>query len=509
MMQTTKTSSVPAVTPGPGPVSGALGVAAALGFSELLAGALSIFPSLVFGIATFVIDTVPTPIKNWAIQTFGIYDKLVLAIGIVVVALALGAVIGGRRRPLQAGVFVGFGLLAGLAAARSPQAGLVPSLVSGVASAGAGLGVTGWLRKPRPAEDPSRRAFLSRAGAVTALAVLAGTGGRYLIERSRVLLGRREQVVLPPAAETVAPVAASQELAVEGLSPIITPNEDFYRIDTSPFSVPQVDLASWRLRIAGLVDRDVAFSYDDLLGMELVERYITISCVSNEVGGDLIGTARWLGVPLSEILDRAGVSPEAGQIVGRSVDGFTVGFPVEAAYDGRDALVAVGMNGEPLPFEHGFPARLVVAGLYGYVSATKWLDTIELTTWDGFDAYWIPRGWAKEAPIKTQSRIDTPRQGSELAAGPRAIAGVAWAPTRGISAVEVRVDEGEWQPAELSEPLSDDTWVQWNVSWDATPGNHVIQVRATDGTGATQTEDIAPPAPDGATGYHTIQVDVV
>jgi DMSO/TMAO reductase YedYZ molybdopterin-dependent catalytic subunit len=244
--------------------------------------------------------------------------------------------------------------------------------------------------------------------------------------------------------------------------------------------------------------------------MRMIERDVTLSCVSNRVGGGLVGNARWLGVPLTEILDRAGVQPEAEQIVGRSVDEFTVGFPVEAAFDGREALVAVGMNGEPLPFEHGFPARLVVAGLYGYVSATKWLSEIELTTWDGFDAYWVPRGWAKEAPIKTQSRIDTPNGEDTIAVGDQVVAGVAWAPTRGIERVEVQLGDGaDWVEAELSEPLSDNAWVQWKVDWGvAEPGRYQLTCRATDGDGNTQTDEVRPPAPDGATGWHSRVVTV-
>ncbi|HIE21826.1 MAG TPA: molybdopterin-binding oxidoreductase, partial [Acidimicrobiia bacterium] len=263
------------------------------------------------------------------------------------------------------------------------------------------------------------------------------------------------------------------------------------------------------LTVKGRVDRPYTIDFYDLLDLRMVERDITLSCVSNRVGGDLVGNARWLGVPLSEILDRAGVRPDAEQIVGRSVDKFTVGFPVEAAYDGREALVAVGMNGEPLPFEHGFPARLVVAGLYGYVSATKWLAEIELTGWEEFDAYWVPRGWAKEAPIKTQSRIDTPRPGQRISAEPRLVAGVAWAPTRGISKVEVRLgSDAPWIEAELSDPLSESAWVQWKVDWNPGPGRHLLSVRATDGEGLLQDERVRPPAPDGATGWHTIQIFV-
>jgi DMSO/TMAO reductase YedYZ molybdopterin-dependent catalytic subunit len=262
------------------------------------------------------------------------------------------------------------------------------------------------------------------------------------------------------------------------------------------------------MKITGMVDRPYELTYSDLLELPMVERYVTLSCVSNQVGGGLVGNAKWLGVPLADVLDRAKVQAGAEQIVGRSVDGFTVGFPTEAAFDGREALVAVGMNGEPLPFDHGFPARLVVAGLYGYVSATKWLSEIELTGWDAFDAYWVPKGWAKEAPIKTQSRIDTPRPNARIAAESRHIAGVAWAPGRGISRVEVQVDGGSWIEAELSESLSDDSWRQWSVGWDAEPGTHELQVRATDGNGETQTSEFKPPRPDGATSYHTISVVV-
>jgi hypothetical protein len=257
-----------------------------------------------------------------------------------------------------------------------------------------------------------------------------------------------------------------------------------------------------------MVDNELELGLDDLLAMDLVDEYVTLSCVSNEVGGDLVGNTWWTGVLLADVLDRAGVADTADQIVGRSVDGWTAGFPTEVAFDGRPAMVAVAMGGEPLPAEHGFPARLVVPGLYGYVSATKWLSEIELTTWDGFDGYWIPRGWAKDGPIKTQSRIDVPRRDATVAAGPTTIAGVAWAPTRSIDRVEVRVDDESWREARLSGELSDSSWVQWALDWDADPGSHRLQVRATDGTGETQTSELATPAPDGATGWHTVRVQV-
>jgi hypothetical protein len=257
-----------------------------------------------------------------------------------------------------------------------------------------------------------------------------------------------------------------------------------------------------------MVDRPYTLTYDELLALESVEDIVTLQCVSNEVGGNLVGNAAWQGVPLAAVLERAGVQAGATQIVGRSVDGFTAGFPTEVGLDGRTALVVYAMNGEPLPARNGFPARLLIAGLYGYVSATKWLSEIELTTWEDFDGYWVPRGWSKEGPIKPQSRIDVPRGGAELAAGPQPIAGVAWAPVDGVSQVEVQVDDGPWLEATLGDAASGNTWVQWWVDWDATPGQHRLQVRCTTATGEVQTEERQPPAPDGATGWHSRTVRV-
>ena len=335
------------------------------------------------------------------------------------------------------------------------------------------------------------------------MAGLAGRGvGRWLgrgSDPAEVTLALVRQPLLAP------PPGAS--LDFEGLSPLFTPNADFYRIDTA-LAVPRVDLESWRLRVTGMVQEPTTYGFEDLQALPQVEADVTLACVSNQVGGDLVGTARWQGVRLRDLLERAGVQPGATQIVGRSVDGFTAGFPTEVALDGREALVALGMNGEPLPLDHGFPARLVVPGLFGYVSATKWLSEIELTTLEDVDGYWIPRGWSKLAPVNTQARIDVPRYAARLPAGRHAVAGVAWAPTRGISAVEVSVDGRPWQEAALSVPLSDDTWRQWVLQWDAAPGRHEIRARATDGSGAVQTAEEVAPRPDGASGYHTIAVTV-
>jgi DMSO/TMAO reductase YedYZ molybdopterin-dependent catalytic subunit len=343
---------------------------------------------------------------------------------------------------------------------------------------------------------------------VAVASVVLGVLGRSLLDSPRS--GATAAASLPAAASPPPDLPASAALDVDGISPIVTPNDAFYRIDTA-LVVPRVDVATWRLAVRGLVDRELQLSYDQLAALPILEQYVTIACVSNEVGGRLVGNALWTGVDLRDVLDMAGVQPEATQIVGRSVDGFTAGFPTAWAMDPeRRPMIALGMNGAPLPLDHGYPARLIIPGLYGYVSATKWLKEIELTTLEAFDGYWVPLGWAKEAPILTQSRIDVPRMGETLAAGATvAIAGVAWAPDRGVEAVEVSIDEGPWQVAELSAPLSDATWVQWKVPWVAgDPGDHVIRVRATDGTGEVQAEEPTPPAPDGARGYHTVRVRV-
>jgi DMSO/TMAO reductase YedYZ molybdopterin-dependent catalytic subunit len=289
----------------------------------------------------------------------------------------------------------------------------------------------------------------------------------------------------------------------------VTPSDgnSFYRIDTA-LSIPQVDPDDWSLSVTGLVDRPLTLRYEDLLNMDLVEQTITLSCVSNPIGGDLVGNAVWLGVPLVDVLENAGIQPEASQIVGRSVDDFTAGFPTSVLADGRNALIAVGMNGEPLPVRHGFPARLVVAGLYGYVSATKWLEEIRLTTWESFNGYWINLGWSKEGPMKTASRIDVPANRSTVRAGRVPIAGVAWAVGRGLREVQVRVDQGPWQRCDLAVLGSDETWIQWHTEWDATPGNHQIEVRAVDANGAIQSAGPRAVAPDGAEGYHQINVRV-
>ena len=292
--------------------------------------------------------------------------------------------------------------------------------------------------------------------------------------------------------------------AIPGITPYVTSNDDFYRVDTA-FTVPRVTTDAWRLKIHGLVDEPFEIGYADLLALPQVERMVTLTCVSNEVGGSLAGNASWQGVRITDLLTRA--KPQAGAdcVYSTSADGFTVTTPLSVLTDGRDALLAIGMNGQPLPIEHGFPVRMVVPGLYGYVSATKWVVDLELTKFSEVSAYWTDRGWAPMGPIKTASRIDVPRLGTVLSAGTAPVAGVAWAQHRGISKVEVQVDDGPWQPAQLSGAVSADTWRQWVYSWAATSGSHQLRVRATDGTGALQTAAVQDVIPDGATGYHTIE----
>ncbi|MGH8926872.1 MAG: molybdopterin-dependent oxidoreductase, partial [Acidimicrobiia bacterium] len=491
---------------GIGAISGTAAVALSFGVSELLSGLLGA-PSLIQGVADRVVDSVPAGVKDWAIEAFGTNDKLVLITVIVVVGLGLGALVGvlARRRIEPAALaFAVFGILAALATSASPAAGSVAPWLVAIVSVSAGLIAFRWMQPPAASAvqpDQARRGFL-QATSIGGLALLTAGIGRLIFSAGRAAASQQGDVSLPTTPRPTIPTAASfDDLA--GITPVVVPNEDFYRIDTA-IVVPRVDLADWTLSFTGMVDRPHTMTFDEVMELPMVERYITLSCVSNPVGGPLVGNARWLGVPLSDLLERTGVQAGAEQLVARSVDGFTVGFPIEAALDGREALLAVGMNGLALPIEHGFPARLVVSGLYGYVSATKWLSEIELTTWDGFDAYWVPRGWSKEAPIKTQSRIDTPV--GRMDSGERFIAGVAWAPHRGISKVEVQIDNGEWTEAELSEPLSGDAWRQWRLSYDFVTGSHRIRVRATDGTGITQGEAPVPPAPNGAEGWHTVSV---
>jgi DMSO/TMAO reductase YedYZ molybdopterin-dependent catalytic subunit len=357
-----------------------------------------------------------------------------------------------------------------------------------------------------PSAWPARRWFLFSSGAAAAVAALGTLAGRNLADEHDVAVARRA-IRFPRPAVPAPPLPAGSNLGIPGLTSFVTPDRSFYRVDTA-LLVPQVDPARWRLRIHGMVQREVTITFADLLRRPLLEAWITLTCVSNTVGGPYAGNARWLGASLAGLIRQAGPRAGANQLLCTSVDGFTSGTPLPVVLDGREALLAVAMNGAALPIEHGFPARMVVPGLYGYVSATKWVTDIEVTTFAAARAFWAQRGYAQQAPIKTESRIDVPAAGAKLAPGRTPVAGVAWAQHKGIAAVEVRVDGGPWHEARLATVPGIDTWRQWVWDWPATAGTHGLEARATDATGYTQTAALAQPAPNGASGYPSIQVTV-
>lgn len=509
-------------------LAGVLAAGAALATTEVVGLLAPTRPSLLIAVETWFLDSFAGSLKSLAVALFGTADKAALALGTVLVALLFGSVLGRlelRRPAWGVGGLALFGVLGVAATWRNPQGAVVLALISalaGVAVGGAvllallerfGLRLAPWtaLRSASRAPAPSRRpddglatvtatrrdvlAWGAGTGAVLVTVGALGHSARDSLRASAIAMPTR----LPAA--TAGETVPADRFTVEGLTPYVVANPDFYRIDTA-LQTPAIDTDDWSLRITGLVDREVELSYTDLLARDLVDQVVTLSCVSNEVGGDLVGNAVWRGIPLRDLLEEAGVDRSATQIVGESVDGFTAGFPTATLDDpDRAALLALGMNGKPLPRAHGFPARLVISGLYGYVSATKWLKELRLTTLEDEDGYWIDRGWSKDGPVKTQSRIDVPRRRGDLTPGPQPIAGVAWAPSRGISRVEVSVDAGPWQEATLGRVTSDDTWVQWMLEWDATEGDHEIVARATDGTGETQTEERTEVLPDGASGW--------
>ncbi len=506
----------------PGALIGLISAAVALGAAELVAAVVGPGSSPIVAVGGVAIDASPEWLKSFAIRTFGEHDKAVLVIGIAavlaVVAVALG--VASMRRPrLGIGGLLVLGAVGAAAAVARPANGVVDAIPS-VAGAAAGIVAYEQLRRSAglagalssaPGGSPTipgfdRRRFLRTGVGVAGVGAVAGGLGRLLASRAAAA-DSRANARIPAPADPGRPAPAGADLDVPGVTPFITPNDRFYRVDTSLF-VPALDAATWRLRIHGMVDHERTLGYEELLARPSIERDVTLACVSNQVGGHYIGNARWIGAPLADLLEESGVHAEATQLVSRSADGFTIGTPTAVVLDGRDAMLAVSMNGEPLPLEHGFPVRMIVPGLYGYVSATKWLVDLELTTLEAYDAYWVQRGWAKEAPIKTQSRIDTPRPYADVAAGEVAIAGIAWAQHRGIERVEVRIDEGPWLEATLGAEDTIDTWRQWVYRWDAGPGRHLLAVRATDGDGVTQTAGRAAPFPDGATGHHAIMVDV-
>ncbi len=481
-------------------LSGIIAAGVIVGVGELVSVPFGPTSSPVVAVGSAVVDNTPEAVRDWAIDTFGTADKLALFIGMGIVIALISAGAGLLRRPFGAVLFAGLGAIGVLAAVTRPGATPLSALptVLGVA---AGIVVLHALISTTEPEVPgglSRRSFLGLAVAAGFVAVAAGTAGR-MIGQARSVTANRLGFILPTPTPQP-PIPAGADLNIEGLPSYITPNEDFYRIDTA-LVVPQVSSETWSLRIHGMVERELEITFADLAERQAVESTVTLTCVSNIVGGDLVGNATWIGYPLKDLLEEAGIEDGADMVLSSSHDAFTAGTPLEVLLDGRDALLAVGMNGAPLPVEHGYPARLVVPGLYGYVSATKWVTDLEVTRFDRASAYWTDRGWGERGPIKTASRIDTPRSGAAVEAGPVVIAGVAWKQHTGISAVEVQIDDGDWMPATLSEEYSENTWRQWTIEWDAPPGEHFLRARATDAEGEIQTAATADTVPDGATGY--------
>jgi DMSO/TMAO reductase YedYZ molybdopterin-dependent catalytic subunit len=612
-----------------GAVAGILTAAVAMGIGQLFAGLTNPESSPVIAVGQAAIDLTPTPVKDFAISTFGPDDKTALLTGILIVLAVFAAVIGMLAvRRLERGlaglaVFAGIGLAAALTRPDATPGYVVPTLAGAAAgafaltrlvrraralgapasrtrpagspahpSSGAAViplkppdlpepGPAGELEppdlpepepagklqppdlpEPEPAgklnppesgpageleppdlpepvrgggpiavpepvgaapggssftfldnpddlglpRGPARRRFLTASGLAVATAAAGALAGRELITRHNVGAARAA-VRFPKPAVPAPPLPPGSDLNIPGLSSFITPDSSFYRVDTA-LLLPEVDPATWQLRIHGMVQREVVLTFDELLRRPLVEDYVTLTCVSNPVGGPYVGNARWLGARLADLIRQARPLAGASQLLCTSVDGFTSGTPLQVVLDGRDALLAVAMNGQALPVAHGFPARMVVPGLYGYVSATKWVTDIEVTTFPAALAYWVQRGWSQQAPIKTESRIDVPAGNATLAPGRTPVAGVAWAQHKGVAAVEVRVDQGPWQTARLAAVPDIDTWRQWVWEWDATPGQHLLEARATDATGYTQTAVAEPTVPNGASGYPSAAVMV-
>jgi DMSO/TMAO reductase YedYZ molybdopterin-dependent catalytic subunit len=522
-----------------GALAGLLAGAVAVGVGQFVASLISQDSSPVIAVGDSAVGLAPPAVKDFAINEFGSDDKLALLFGIyVLLALyAMAAGLLGAKRMVYGlagfAAFTGVGLLAVVTRPGADAAWLLPTLAAAATSVAAlvlllrnipgtpvkktGTGITQTaadgtttgtgLAEPTGAEiDTQRRWFVRTTVGALAVAAVGGLAGRVLAERTAVTAAIKN-LRLPRPKVTTAPLPPGTNLNIPGLSPFITPNPAFYLVDIE-LVLPQVPPDSWQLRIHGMVEREIVINFDELLRRPLMEAWITLCCVSDPVGGPYISNAKWLGASLADLIREARPRAGADQILSTSVDGYTCGTPVQTVLDGRNALLAVGMNGQALPVAHGFPARMVVPGLYGYVSATKWVTDLKLTTFRSETAYWAQRGWSQQAVIKTESRIDVPSGNKTLTAGRNPIAGVAWAQHRGIDAVEVQVDGGPWHQARLAAVPGIDTWRQWVWEWHATPGSHIIQARATDDTGYTQTPVQQGTIPNGATGYPAINVTV-
>lgn len=543
--------------------AGAVAALVYFGSSEFLAGVLALTSAPLLILGQTVIPLVPTPLIKAAIAVFGTNDKLALVITIAVVGVVIGGIIGWigvRRRSLSLVLLAGFGALPIILqfTAGGSLTGMVPAVVGVVLGCAAYLGLlrlaevdeapaalaevdeapapavrstgaeatrilttgettggpVGTTEAPDVRADdprgPDRRLFFGIAAGLGAIGVAAIAAGQSAAVLARNAAGAVAQFVLPRPAASAPPIPDGADLEIDSLAPIITPNSEFYRIDTA-LAPPALDAGSWSLRIHGMVDREVTVTMEELLALPLEEHYVTLTCVSNEVGGDLIGNAKWLGYPIRELLARAGPTSGADMVLSGSDDGFTASTPLEVLTDDRAALLAVGMNGKPLPRDHGFPARLVVPGLYGFVSATKWVTSLEVTRFADKQAYWTTRGWSTHGPVLVASRVDVPRSGVRVRAdGGRVVAaGMAWAQHTGIGQVQVRLDEGDWQTAQLSEELNVDTWRQWRIDLTGvSSGSHTVTVRAIDKDGNVQISDRRPAIPGSATGLHARDLTV-
>ncbi|MCL3862243.1 molybdopterin-dependent oxidoreductase [Actinotalea sp. K2] len=540
MRTTTGQRPLTSARPGQGParrraaLAGVLSAGLTLGVAQLVAVAVSPGSAPLVAVGDAFVDRTPAWLKDAAIAAFGTQDKVALFVGmgLVLAALAAGAGLLARSRP-AAGVaaVVALGAVGAVAAWTRPDAVItspLPSLVGAAAGVVALLALVRRIEVPatatpspagvggaaNPAEadpDPGveldRRRFLGAAVVVTAAAALSAAAGAVAGSVGRAAGAARDLIRLPAPSRPAPPLPPGVQSTTPGVVDFVTDVADFYRIDTA-LTVPQVDPATWTLRIHGLVQNEILLTFDELLELEMVESYVTLVCVSNPVGGSLIGNAKWLGHPLRTLLERAVPLPEADMVLSTSVDGFTASTPLGVLTDSRDAVLAVAMNDAPLPAAHGFPVRMVVPGLYGYVSATKWVVDLEVTRFADRTAYWTDRGWSAEGPVKTSSRIEVPRPGVPVPPGPVAVGGTAWAQHTGITGVEVQVDDGPWLTAQLADEASIDTWRQWSFTWDATPGAHTLRSRATDATGAVQTGTVTGVVPDGATGWHAVEVAV-
>lgn len=502
-------------------LSGVVAGVAGLGVADLVAWLTSPAGAPISAVGELVIDLLPAPLVNFGKDYLGTADKPILmaVIALVVLALAgLGGVLERRRRLAGAAVFAvlaALGLVGVAAGSGSGVTVYAPTVVGLLLAYLVLKALITRLRRwhparsagsPAGAEDPARRDFLLATALAAGLAAAAAVGGRVLVGAAGRVSEARDRLRLPPAAEPAAPVPAGADFDLPRLSPYLTANDDFYRIDTA-LQVPVVDPATWSLRITGMVEQEVEISFAELVGLPLVEHVATLTCVSNDVGGGLVGNATWLGYPIRDLLARARPRQGADMVLSTSQDGFTAGTPLSALTDpDRQSLLAIGMNGVPLPLAHGFPVRMVVPGLYGYVSATKWVVELKVTTFAADHGYWTPLGWSARGPIKLASRIDVPDRTTD--AGTVVVAGVAWAQHIGIDQVEVQIDGGAWTTAELAPTVGPDTWRQWRHSWVATPGGHTLSVRATDVDGNLQVAAVAPPAPNGSSGYHTVSVRI-